>query len=266
MAQHGDPAWSSRGSDCWRGSSARGGPVGAVFAKRISCLADYGLRVWVPGECECAWASVEDGIRQPGWTQWINDALLRMGRVSMTGCVRCTASIALQTSSRPTSAEVTTPSAARMTAADTVWHQLHRQLVRQLAAHQHRRHFRHASCRPYVPAIYADEVSREARGQGDGGDLRLVAHLGQEEGDLPSSRTRRAPGLGAPSSSSLSGISIQPAIATNDRPRIQRSAYRADDAGQPGAKRACGGMVERRSSTKMPSTMGTGRFEAGVRA
>jgi hypothetical protein len=62
-----------------------------------------------------------------------------------------------------------------------------------------------------------------ARGQHHGGDLRLVAHLGQEErhhGDTK--HAEPAAGLPSFSSSALSGTSIHTATAMKDAPSTQR--------------------------------------------
>ena len=75
------------------------------------------------------------------------------------------------------------------------------------------------------------------RGHGDGGDLRLVAHLGQKEGDEGGAEHAQLEAIWVSSSSILSGISVQTAMPMKDTPSTQRSTSGLMADGDPGAQR-----------------------------
>jgi hypothetical protein len=139
-------------------------------------------------------------------------------------------------------------------------HQPHRQLLRQPAADQHGGHVgqHHAGRRA---GDDADEFGREAGRQRDGRDLRLVAHLGEEEGDQRRHEDAVA-GLGLLVRVEL--VRDQHPARHREEGQAQRPAQRrrADESGQPAAQRAGGGMVEHGRGEDAPDD-GPGPLEAG---
>ena len=96
-----------------------------------------------------------------------------------------------------------------------------------------------ASIMPSVVPATTARPGLVVRRQHHGGDLRLVAHLGQEERDHRGAEHAQARRLVRTlSSSSLSGISIHTAMAMKEPPSTQRSTCGPEHRGDPGAGRA----------------------------
>ena len=114
------------------------------------------------------------------------------------------------------------------------------------AADEHRRHVDDAACRASCRATTATSDSK-LRGEHHGRDLRLVADLGEEEGD--DRHAEHAPArrrAAARRSSSLSGFSAHAATAKNDRREQPAQDVRGQRAAHPVADPARDRVVDER--------------------